>query len=259
MISAAGQPADTGQSRLLGDQAYERIKSMVIDGALPPGTSLSVSALAVELGMSRSPVREAVQRLIHDGLATHVAHRGAMVTQVDAVELDSLYVVKEPLEGLAARLATERMTVDDEQILRELLAQHEELLSAGAPGSVHTQMDLTLHRTVHLIAGNPALAEVLAQFAGRTNLAFPALWTSKEMARLAIDEHRAIVDAMIAGDPDGAERAARRHVSCIRLRWARRNRSAEVGTSSAGRTSAGTSSIDAPVAGAAGTALGALS
>jgi DNA-binding GntR family transcriptional regulator len=214
-----------GVTPLLGAQAYERVRSMIIDGILPPGTNLSVSALAVELGMSRSPVREAVQRLIHDGLATHVAHRGAMVTRVDAVELDNLYVVKEPLEGLATRLATERMTLDDERTLRDLLIRHEELLSSGGPGSAHAQLDLTLHRTIHLVAGNPVLAEVLAEFAGRTNLAFPVLWTSPDMARLALDEHHAIVDAMIAGDPDAAERIARRHVSCIRLRWARRNRS----------------------------------
>jgi DNA-binding GntR family transcriptional regulator len=220
-------------SLLLGDQAYERIKSMVIDGVLPAGTALSVSALAVELGMSRSPVREAVQRLIHDGLATHVAHRGAMVTQVDAAELDYLYTVKEPLEGLATRLATERMTLDDERTLRELLARHEELLSAGAPASVHAQLDLTLHRTVHLIAGNPVLTDVLAEFAGRTNLAFPSLWTSEEMARLALDEHHAIVDAMVAGDPDRAEQAARRHVSRIRLRVGRRHRAGAPETASA--------------------------
>jgi DNA-binding GntR family transcriptional regulator len=207
---------------LLAGLAYERLRARILDGELAPGTALSVPALAADLGMSRSPVREAVQRLIHDGLATHVAHRGAEVARVDAVELNHLYVVKEPLEGLAARLATQRLTLDGERRLRALLAEHEQLLAGGGPESAHVRLDLELHRTVHLIAENPALLGVLDQFAGRTNLAFPTLWGEPDMARLALDEHRAIVDAMLAGDPEEADRAARRHVARIRVRWARR-------------------------------------
>jgi DNA-binding GntR family transcriptional regulator len=221
-VTAANPGADEPSPKLLAALAYDQLRTRILDGELAPGRALSVPALASDLGMSRSPVREAVQRLIHDGLATHVAHRGAVVARVDAGELNHLYVVKEPLEGLAARLATERLTLDGERRLRALLVEHEELLARGGPESAHVRLDLELHRTVHLIADNPALLGVLDQFAGRTNLAFPTLWGEPEMARLALDEHRAIVDAMVAGDPDEADRAARRHVARIRVRWARR-------------------------------------
>src|SRR2546430_3105144 len=128
---------DGPSQRSLAGRAHDELRTRILDGALAPGTALSVPALATDLGMSRSPVREAVQRLIHDGLATHVAHRGAEVARVDAGELNQLYVVKEPLEGLAARRATERLTLDGERRLRELLAEHEGLLAAGGPESAH--------------------------------------------------------------------------------------------------------------------------
>ncbi|GAA3969923.1 GntR family transcriptional regulator [Actinomadura viridis] len=207
---------------LLAAQAYARLRADILNNRLMPGTPLSVPALATRLDMSRSPVREAVQRLIHDGLATQVAHRGAAVARIDPAELDDLYVVKEPLEGLATRLATPRLTLDGERRLRRMVEEHERLLESGAPESAHVQMDLDLHRYIREVAGNAALIATLEQFEGKTNLAFPTLWSDPEASRLAVEEHRAIIEAMIAGDPGGAERAARNHVERIRLRWARR-------------------------------------
>jgi DNA-binding GntR family transcriptional regulator len=213
---------EPASAQLLAETAYLRLRAEILDGQLTSGTALSVPALATRLGMSRSPVREAVQRLVHDGLATCAPHRGGVVSRVDARELDEIYLVKEPLEGLATRLATVRLTVEGERALAAMLADHERLLAGGAAESTHVQCDLDLHRYIRAVAGNAVLCETLDRFEGRTNLAFPTLWRDPEAARLAVAEHRAIVEAMVAGDPDAAERAARAHVARVRVRWARR-------------------------------------
>jgi DNA-binding GntR family transcriptional regulator len=207
------------QGGQLAERTYEAIKSAILVNRLPPGTPLSVPELARQLGVSRSPVREAVQRLIYDGLATHAPNRGAEVSTVDIEDLRQLYLVREQLEGLAARLATEHLDADSLAELRGILAEHEEAL--GGPGgeiSAHIELDRRFHRTLRELAGNPHLTAALEPMAGRSHFALHSLWRSPDAPRLALDEHREIVDAMVAGDPELAAEAARRHIARLRIR-----------------------------------------
>ncbi|RKT87542.1 DNA-binding transcriptional regulator, GntR family [Saccharopolyspora antimicrobica] len=207
----------TGEG-LLADRTYAALKSAVLDGTLPPGTGLSVPELARQLDVSRSPVREAVQRLIHDGLATHVPHRGAEVSRVDIEDLRQLYVVRELLEGLAARLATENLDADGLEQLRAILDEHEQALAADADNAAHIELDMRFHRAVREFADNPHLLATLEPITGRAHFALHSLWRSDDAPRLALDEHRAVVDAMASGDPEMAEAAARRHIARLRIR-----------------------------------------
>ncbi|MEU0742935.1 GntR family transcriptional regulator [Streptomyces sp. NPDC006134] len=203
---------------LLAERAYEELKGAVLAGRLSPGDALSVPALAAQMGISRSPVREAVQRLIHDGLATHVAHRGAVVATVDIEDVRQLYVVREVMEGLAARLATERLDAARVAGLRELLERHEAQVASGFDERTHTDMDMAYHRLIREAAGNSHLTAALDTVQGKAHLALHSLWRSPEGARLAVEEHRRIFEAMVSGDPDAAERAAREHIRRLRIR-----------------------------------------
>lgn len=203
---------------LLADQAYEELKGAVLANRLQPGDSLSVPALAAQMGISRSPVREAVQRLIHDGLATHVAHRGAVVATVDVEDVRQLYVVREVMEGLAARLATERLDATKVAELRALLEDHERVVASGENEKLHIEMDMAYHRLIREVAGNVHLTAALDTIQGKAHLALHSLWRSPDAPRLALEEHRRIFEAMTAGDTDAAERAAREHVRRLRIR-----------------------------------------
>lgn len=205
---------------LLANRTYEALKAAVLANQLPPGTPLSVPELARQLDVSRSPVREAVQRLIYDGLATHVPHRGAEVSRVDLPDLQQLYVVREQLEGLAARLATERLDVDSLTELRATLAEHEEALANEADNVAHIELDTRFHRALRELAANPHLTAALEPITGRSHFALHSLWRSPDAPRLALDEHRRIVDAMVTGDPELAEAAARSHIARLRIRLA---------------------------------------
>ncbi|SDJ42329.1 GntR family transcriptional regulator [Streptomyces indicus] len=203
---------------LLADQAYEELKSAVLANRLRPGDALSVPALAAQLNISRSPVREAVQRLIHDGLATHVPHKGAVVATVDVEDVRQLYVVREVMEGLAARLATERLDATRVAQLRELLERHEQEIGTGVDERTHIEMDMAYHRTIREVAGNDHLTAALDAIQGKAHLALHQLWRGQEASRLAVAEHRRIFEAMTSGDPDAADLAARDHIRKLRIR-----------------------------------------
>ncbi|TQC43381.1 GntR family transcriptional regulator [Rhodococcus sp. WS4] len=205
----------------IADRAYSELHSDILDGRLPPGTPLSVPALAGRLGISRSPVREAVQRLIHEGLATHVLNRGAEVVRVDPAELLDIYRVKAPLEGLAARLATTRMTGTDVDALRAQLDEQDATLASGAGASEFIRLDMEFHRRIRIAAGSDTLTRTLAQFDSRTHLAVPNLWSDDAAAALSVAEHHDIFRGLSAGDPDGAQRAAVTHATCVRVRLSR--------------------------------------
>ncbi|GAA2595188.1 GntR family transcriptional regulator [Actinomadura fulvescens] len=203
---------------LLAERAYDELRAAILENRLPPGTALSVPALADRMSISRSPVREAVQRLIHDGLATHVPHRGAEVSSVDIEDLRQLYVVRESLEGLAARLATERLDVAALTRLEEILAAHERVLAEGGGEGAHIQQDMRFHQVIRNLSGNTHLIDILDQLQGRAHLGLHTLWRHPHAPRLALEEHRKVYEAMAAGDPDAAERAARNHVTRLRVR-----------------------------------------
>ncbi|NGN66392.1 GntR family transcriptional regulator [Streptomyces sp. A7024] len=205
---------------LLAEQAYEELKGAVLTNRLRPGDALSVPALAAQMGISRSPVREAVQRLIHDGLATHVPHRGAVVATVDVEDVRQLYVVRAVMEGLAARLATERLDATKVAELRELLEEHERVVAAGEDEQRHIEMDVAYHRLIREVADNPHLTAALDTIQGKAHLALHSLWRSPDAPRLALEEHRRIFEAMTSGDTDAADRAAREHIDRLRIRLA---------------------------------------
>lgn len=215
-----GTADHAGAGGLLADRTYESLKSAILANELPPGTALSVPELARQLDVSRSPVREAVQRLIYDGLATYVPHRGAEVSRVDVDDLRELYVVRELLEGLAARLATEQLDADSLATLQAIIAEHEQALADGADNARHIELDMRFHGQLRALAANKHLTAVLEPIAGRAHFALHSLWRSPDAPRLALDEHKRVVDAMITGDPELAEAAARQHIARLRIRLA---------------------------------------
>jgi len=203
---------------LLADRAYEEIREAIFANELPPGTPLSVPELARQLDVSRGPVREAVQRLIHDGLATTVPYRGAIVAHVDCKELIQLYEVRELLEGLAARRATERLQKSSLEELKKILEQHQRALEKDKKLAAYIDLDMRFHRLVRELAGNRHLSEVLDNLQGKVHLAMYSIWRAEDAALLALEDHKKIFEAMSSGNPDAAEAAARAHI--VRLRSA---------------------------------------
>jgi DNA-binding GntR family transcriptional regulator len=200
----------------LADLAYQHLVRAILRTDLRPGTPLSVPELARRMNVSRSPVREAVQRLIYDGLAEHVPHRGAVVVSIDDQSFRDLLDVRQRLEGLAARLAAERIQPSGLDALAETLAEHERVVGDDLYRNV--ELDMRFHALIRAAAANADLDTMLARTQTRAHLSLHKMWRGSRDPQAMLAEHRAVFDALAAGDADAAERAAKRHIIGLRQR-----------------------------------------
>jgi DNA-binding GntR family transcriptional regulator len=195
----------------VSDGAYQALQAAIVNGRLSPGTRLSVPALAAQLGVSRSPVREALTRLISDGLAVEVPHRGAVVANLAPADLLTVYELREVLEGLAARLAASRIESVGEARLRSALADHVAAADRDDRPAA-TAADVAFHTGLREIAGNAELEKTLGDIQARIRVAMRTTVVT-EGPRPAIADHEKILDAVAAKDPKRAERCARAHIA----------------------------------------------
>lgn len=225
----------------LADQIYEVLKDRILNRQLLPGQKLSVPMLAQELGLSRSPVREAVQRLVYEGLSTDKPRHGAVVAAVQDSDLLGLYQVRAVLEGLASTLAAERVTLELVDELHQLLAVQQAAFESGDGAGV-IRADMRFHRRITSAAANPELIHILDPLYGRASIAMLAgdleNWPGK-----AIPEHEAILRAIEAGDVQAARERSEEHVMRVRKRLVSKLASAVPAKPS---TSPGTGSEAAP-------------
>jgi DNA-binding GntR family transcriptional regulator len=191
-----------------GQSAYRRLLEDIRTGTLLPGARLRETDLADRLGISRTPVREAIRQLEADGLVTHLPRQGATIRSLDHAEVVELYEMRAVLEGTAARLAA-RAASDIE--LAELAALNAELAATPA-GPQAREVNRQFHRSLldsarnrFLLKSTSALQKTLL-ILGPTTLADPARATA------AVAEHAAVLAALEARDGAGAEAAMRAHV-----------------------------------------------
>lgn len=198
----------------VGEHVYRALRNRILTGDLPPGSRLSVPAIAREFGLSRSPLRDAVLQLVREGLAEETLNRGAVVRQFSREHLISLYEAREALEGMAARLATAGFSPAVRRRLLDLLAQHDEIVAAG-DFTRHIDVDAAFHREIRQAASSPALARMLEEIQGQVMVAMRSTSVSGGMVQ-AVADHRRIFEALASGDPDTSEAAARRHIARLR-------------------------------------------
>ncbi len=202
-----GKSVKTGRSS--ASEAYELLLSDIEDGGLPPGTRLREAELAERLAISRTPVREALKRLELQGLVTHEPHHGAVVASLDYGQVTELYLLREVLEGTAARLAAQHATPVEINVLQRMVDADRALV--GQPRQL-AQTNRQFHQQVRDTARNRYVGRALEHL--RLSLALLAGTTLAAPGRAghSVAEHAAIVARITARDPDGAEAAARQHI-----------------------------------------------
>jgi DNA-binding GntR family transcriptional regulator len=204
----------TAVTESLVDRAYLVLREEIIRVELAPGTLLREGELTERLGVGRTPMREALQRLQRDGFVTVIPRRGTLVSEITITDLAAIYEVRRRLESWASRLAAERASAADraeaEQLARELdaLSPHE-----GYEGLL--ALDRRIHRFVYRCTQNPFLADTLDQY---HNLSLRILHVAMKRypaltPRLddVVHEQRMVLDAVRRGDGDTAERVAVEH------------------------------------------------
>ncbi len=195
-----------------------RLRAAIRDGSLPPGQRLTEQELARRFGVSRTPIRQALARLEAEGLLTHAPRRGLTVTRPDHAQVVELYVMREILEGAAARLAAQHASEAELAAMAELLEQEPALFGDAAALAALNQR---LHGLLYLAAHNRYLLKSLEQLSAHLAL-LPSLLTLEGRAESAHREHLALLRALTARDGEAAEAAARAHARAAqrhRLAW----------------------------------------
>lgn len=193
--SALERPSHTFSSR-----AVDVLRSMVLRGQLASGERLNEVELAGALGISRGPLREAIQRLISEGLLTAISGRGAFVRTFTPESLGDLYEVRIALEVHAVRLAAAAAGQDDIAELRSMLDRTGEAVTGGS--SYPEALDF--HERLVALSGNSALRAAATEVHRQLSLARSRSGQVSERAREALDEHGAVLDQVARGDADKA-------------------------------------------------------
>jgi DNA-binding GntR family transcriptional regulator len=193
----------------LGADAYRRLQAAIRDGELAPGTRLREEDLAATLRMSRTPVREALRQLQSEGLLTQDAQRGMAVSRLDHQMMTELYLMRDVLEGTAARLAARHASEAEVAVLRDLVEVEAKL---GRDPKALARHNQRFHEALYLAAHNRYLLKTLNALRDAMALLGETTYAAPGRAKSALAEHRAIVEAMSAGDAAAAEAAARAHI-----------------------------------------------
>lgn len=206
-LRAVGADEET-VSRSRGEEAYQKMREAIQSGQLKPGTRLREVELAEWLGSSRTPVREALNRLQTEGLVVQEPRRGMIIAELDHSMVSELYFMREVLEGTAARLAARHASDVEISMLREIADRDKNLTDPVRLAKNNRMFHETLYRAAHnryLLKTLSLLQESLALL-GPTTLAMPGRASS------AYEEHDALVQAIERHDAQAAEDMSRAHI-----------------------------------------------
>ena len=185
-------------TRTLSEQVYHAVRARIMAGALAPGTFLREKDLE-SMGVSRTPIREALGRLASEGFLERLPHRGFRVPEESVANLLELYPIVASLELLAGRLAFDRFTTEDVARLREINAR---LAEARDRGDVRAMLDLNtaFHRLITERGGNRRLALLLDDLRSQLSRLEHWYYSGRDRTQRSIQEHEEIIAAVERGD-----------------------------------------------------------
>lgn len=195
----------------LRDQVREGLRDRIITGRLKPGDRLIERDVAEEFGVSRVPVREAIRTLIGEGFLQAVSQRRIVVREMTRQDVENLFDMREALEVLAVRRASERRTTAELRTLARLLGEARAATDAGGPERL-SRANTAFHAQIVRMSRNELLVTTLESLEGRLRWLFQQvdepgpLW----------EEHRLLYEAIAAGDADAAQNLALHHVAHYR-------------------------------------------
>lgn len=195
----------------LEEQVFRTLEEEIISGVYAAGESLTELGLSAKLGVSRTPVRSALHRLAEDGLVSIAPNRGAMVVGVTLDDLIDTYKIRIRLEGLASRMATERLTPKDKSELTNAVELAEFYVSKEDTEHLK-ELDTVFHGIIYRASGNRMLSKILGEL--HRNIRAYRKKSLEVPGRLkqSVREHREILDAMLAGDANRADELTSKHI-----------------------------------------------
>ena len=202
------------QEYSLRSRVFQSIRENILNGVYCENEELRENTIAKELGVSRTPVREALRQLELEGLVKIVPNKGACVTGITQKDVKDIYMIRSLLEGLCARWATEHITeakIDELEEIILLSEFHLKKRKEEQPQQV-TELDGKFHEILYTASNSRILKHVLSDFHKYVRMARKASVTNPERAEKSIEEHKNILQAIKDRDADKAERLANEHM-----------------------------------------------
>jgi GntR family transcriptional regulator, rspAB operon transcriptional repressor len=197
-----------------GLAVYEALREAIVSTELEPGQQISENEIAEKLGVSRTPVREALARLRDDQIVQIVPQLGTFVSRISVAGVDDAQFLREALECSAVRLAAERADRADIAEL-DLLIARQEIARDAADAAGFFVLDDQLHSTLCEMSGRPIAWTIVARANGHLNRVRRLSLAEPSYIAEMIEEHKAVVDAVGRGEPDSAEEALRHHLRMV--------------------------------------------
>ena len=198
----------------LRDVVFNTLRRAILSGELKPGERLMEIHLANRLGVSRTPIREAIRKLELEGLVKIIPNKGAYVTGITRKDVADIYKIRSMLEGMCARWATKYITEKQIEELEEVLLLSEFHLRKRSDEQADqvTELDGKFHRILYEASNSRILEHVLSDFHKYVQMARAKSVGEKNRAEKSIQEHREILEAIQKHDGELAERLANRHI-----------------------------------------------
>jgi DNA-binding GntR family transcriptional regulator len=207
------KPADesTLAHQTLQEAVVDHLRNLILNRQLLPGERLVQDELAERLGVSRTPIREALHKLTHEGLVTFSPYKGASVAEFSLSEVEGIYAVRMALESHAAYLAASRATEDELEQLETLL-QHMERAFHQADFAHLLEVHHRFHAAVYAAAHQPRLYELTIQYLGLSDVYQRMALSLGRGAKNPVVEHRDILETLRRRDADAACHLIRNHL-----------------------------------------------
>jgi DNA-binding GntR family transcriptional regulator len=204
----------------LAPRIAESLKQLIYEGEFAPGERLNEAALALRMGTSRGPIREAVRVLAGWGLVTPVPNRGVFVRKLSVREMLEVYDLRALVFGFAAERAAERVTEADRKELDKLLRAMDKA-SAREDGSKYYELNLAFHAHILAMSGNARACQAYDDYVKELHLFRRRYFNGPGNMRASNEQHRALFEAISTGDGTLARAVAERHVTEGRQRLMR--------------------------------------
>ncbi len=194
----------------LADQVFEQLENDILSGKYPRGEILTESRLSAELGVSRTPIREALRRLGQEHIIEE-SGKGSVVIGISEKDLEDIFLIRKNLETLAASLAAENRTPEQLKELREALEFQEFYLKKQNKDQIR-QMDSRFHRVLYKLSGSTAFYDTLMPLHKKILKYRRASIESSSRAEASVEEHRKIFEAVEAGNAELAAKYTAEHI-----------------------------------------------
>lgn len=195
----------------LRNKVFQYIKTQIINGSFGPGETLLESKLADELGVSRTPIREAIRLLEMEGLLETTTKKGAVVLGITQKDVEDIYAIRQLVEGLAARWAAEHLMPADLKELQKIFELMEFYAQKHDVEEV-AELDNRFHQLIYESTGSKILYLTLRNLHQYVQLARLKSLSMANRLPQTLAEHHAILEAFLAKDPEAAEKALTNHV-----------------------------------------------